>query len=167
MKLLKLFNSRFLAFSISFLVGSLITLLFINTYSVFSSLQLRYNKRTVINHKVYKESKKQIKTYPNPEHIINLITSTEPFIRQAIFKELSLYPSQQKVYYDYPMDLYYPERAENINLEYISLDTKYSKGYRGSTKATINFTRSNVPMTIVMQEETKGQWFVLESFISK
>ncbi len=153
MKALKWFYPRLLTFSICFTLGTLAVVI---VFSPSSSKETNLSSQLIVNQQVAKQSEQSFKTYPSPEFIIEQITSNEPIIRRNIYKELFLKPTKTTTYYDFERDLDYPERADNVKLNYVNLN-KYSP-----KEAIITFNHLRVHTAIVMQKQQAG-WIVIET----
>lgn len=149
MKLWKGFYSRIFAFTFCFMLGSLLAILFIKTPD---------RLKTVIKEPVKLENTSFRKAYPSPEHIVSLITHPEPIIRRGIYQELFLRPKKDNIYYDYQRDIEYPERADNVKLEYVKLD-------KISETAVIKFVHLGNPSAIILQKQING-WVVIDCLSS-
>lgn len=149
MKLFKSFYSRLFAFTFCFMLGSLIAILIVQTPD-----KLQISSKELVN--VQNITVK--KAYPSPEHIISLITHPEPIIRRGIYGELFLRPNKDNIYYDYQRDVEYPERADNVKLEYVKLD-------KISETAIIKFVHLGNPSAIILQKQING-WVVIDCFSS-
>lgn len=160
MKIWQSFYSRLLAFSITFTSSTLLVSLFVTSVNRINIQEsnLHQPTRIVPSHTEGKPATKTAtKNYHSPEFVISLISHSEPIIRQEIFRELFLRPTKNNTYYDYQRDLDYPERADNITLDYVQLDKAQPKA------AIIKFIHLGMPSAIVMQKQQEG-WIVLDTF---
>lgn len=148
MKIWKWFYPRLLTFSICFTLGVIAVLIMLS--STTKQVNLSSSTKPIV------EQSQLVKTYQNPEYIIKLITSSEPIIRRNIYKELFLAPKKTNIYYDYQRDLEYPERADNVNLQYVNLDKDNKK------EAIITFNHLRTPTAIIMQKQNEG-WIVVDT----
>ncbi|MBI4851233.1 MAG: hypothetical protein HY819_05345 [Acidobacteria bacterium] len=156
MKLWRLLYSRLLAFSLSFSFGLVLVILIANLLTSLSTPTSVPVIKKMPREQEAKEQQMAIKTYPSPEYVISLITHNEPAIRRAIYKEIFLRPNKDSIYYDYLRDLDFPERADNVKLDYVKLDKEHSRA------AIIKFLHLANPTIIVMQKVEENQWIVLD-----
>lgn len=154
MKFWKLFYPRILAFSLSFTFGLLVVVIIASLLiSPDIPINIPLKTKTLKKQNLNQDS---LKTYPSPEYIVKWLTSNEPLVRRAIYRELFLRPNKNNTYYDYSLDSNYPERAENVELEYVKLDKEHSYS------VIIKFVKSGLPIAIIMQKEKENQWVVIE-----
>lgn len=96
-------------------------------------------------------------TFKNIDEIIAALKSDDLSVRREVRKKLFVRPILQTTYFDYERDINYPERAENISLQFVQLD-----GDRRQ-ETIIRFARLENPVAIVLEEGACG-WEVIGTF---
>ena len=142
-------KSRVTALLIGFVVGVAIVFVFKLLMSFFEDKK----KEIQIKQQEMCES-----GFKSVDEIIAALQSEDVSLRRMIHKNLFVRPALQTTYFDYERDDNYPERAENVSLQYVRLD-------EGKPKAIIKFSRLENPVAVVLREDECG-WSVIAAFSS-
>ena len=140
-------KSRFIAFSVCFVIGFLVAAIVAAILSRFSRKQDEISPCATADY------------FNSPEEVLAALKDTEVNVRRTIHQRLLLRPDVATVYYDYERDLNYPERADRARIQYVQLDDSPEQ------EALVTFVRLEHPVALVFKKKSCG-WRLLTAVSS-
>lgn len=140
-------KSRFIAFSVCFVIGFLAAAIVAAILSRFGRTQDEVSPCATADY------------FNSPEEILAALKDTEVDVRREMYQRLLLRPDIATVYYDYERDLSYPERVDRARIQYVQLDDSPEQ------EALVTFVRFEHPIVLVFRKKSCG-WRLLTAVSS-
>lgn len=131
-------KSRFIAFTVCFVVGFVAAVIVAAILSRFSRSEESISPCATADY------------FNSPDEVLAALKSPEVNVRRAIFNQLLLRPEISTIYYDYERDLNFPERADRARLQYLQLDDSEEQ------EALLTFVRFEHPLALVFKKKSCG-----------